>query len=487
MTDTEREPAADDSPNPEENRIQSRIIAVPEASAEIASEISERFALATLAPSDIFLVRGTISTDAADSYYTRMDPETTLKNFAADFTEGQSLLDSHNSWALASVLGQSYRGTLENVDEAEGKPATKRVLVDWYITRDDANTVIIQRVVAGTVRRQSVGFGGDEMEIISEQDGKGIWESDYYPGMKLPEKLGRATFLVKNARAFEGSLVFKNSTPGSLVERAPDTTYIGRIVARVADLARRGDIPRDDVARLGQRWGVRFAGAPAQFAMPGGRPRAASSGERWELEGTTMAKAGATLADQVFARAGKKLSRETVTKLDGIATRIGDAKDELVDLVASVSEDADKDAEEERTAALADQRAGVVAALADLGIVVDRAAPDLAVAIRAQQAEIAKLRAGAKDGEDYRASVIESALNEGARALGDKFDRAAREAQLKALPLAEVLERQEAWKEIGDKRFAGGRATTEGEQEQIVQQSKRKAASPIPLNAYRVG
>lgn len=490
MPDLDQLPEAENL-SPEDNQLNSRIIAVPDPSDEIVAEITRRFALGPIKPADIFTYQGTISTDVSDSYYTEMDPDTSLANFARDFSEGQSLLNSHNSWALESVIGQSYRGVLEDISVAEGKPATKRVLVDWYMTRDDANAVIIQRVVAGTVRRQSVGFGGDDMEIISKQDGKSIWESDYYPGMKLPGDLGRATFIVKNAHAMEGSLVFKNSTPGSLVERgaAPGAARIGLIVARVADLARRGDIPREEVARLGQRWGVRFAAAPKQFAQPGiaSALRTHASGQRWELEGGTMAKGSTALADLVYARAGKKLSRETVTKLEGVATRIGDARDELVDLVASVSEDVENEANEDRTTELAEQRAGVVAALADLGLTVDRAAEDLPAAIRAQQAEIATLRAGAADGQVYREAMITEALAEGARALGDKFDRTAREAQLRALPLGEVIERRDSWKEIGDKRFPGGRGSTEGATEQIAAGARQPAAAPIPISAYRVG
>jgi hypothetical protein len=226
--------------------------ASPVAATDLA-RINREFAHVPLSADDIFIFRGIISTDAVDSYFTHMDPATSLANFAEDAGAGCPLLDSHENRRLP--IGQSFTGVLQPVPGglAEGVPATRQVLAGYYLLRGhtvegQAVDDYIRGIVGGTYRRMSVGFGGPDCQITCDIDGSDIfdWDSDYYPGQRLKD--GRVvTYTVTDARKLESSLVYNNSTPGALVQR-------------VAELAARRKVAPAEAARLGERWGVRFDG-----------------------------------------------------------------------------------------------------------------------------------------------------------------------------------------------------------------------------------
>jgi hypothetical protein len=217
------------------------------------ARINREFAHVPLSAEDVFVFRAIISTDAVDSYFTHMDPKTSLRNFAEDADAGCPLLDSHDMWRLP--IGQSFTGAVQPVPGglAEGVPATRQVLCGYYLLRGhtvagQAVDDYIRGIQGGTYRRMSVGFGGPDCQIVCDIDGSDIfdWDSDYYPGQRLKD--GRVvTYTVTDARKLESSLVYNNSTPGALVQR-------------VAELAARRKVAPADAARLGERWGVRFDG-----------------------------------------------------------------------------------------------------------------------------------------------------------------------------------------------------------------------------------
>lgn len=219
--------------------------------------INQRFAAQPLAPSDVFVFRGVASTDAVDSYFTRPDPQTTLRNYAVDLAAGQALLDSHDIYRLP--LGTSFRAETQPITSAEGEPASTQVLTAYYLLRDHevagTNTNhVIRGIMGGTYRKMSIGFGGPDMRFVSEVDGRDLWESDFWPGQKLADG-SRAVFKIVDGRALETSLVYKNAAPGALVQR-------------VTDMAQQRHIPPADLAFLEQRWNVRFPHAPQLHVVP---------------------------------------------------------------------------------------------------------------------------------------------------------------------------------------------------------------------------
>lgn len=135
-----------------------------------------------------------------------------------------------------------------------------------------------------------------------------------------------------------------------------------------------------------------------------------------------------------------------------------------------------------RTALNLDEAADVTGAVAGLAAEVEqlRKAGDKVVEL---EQRIKALEPQAEDGRQYRSDLIAEALAEGVRALGDKFDRAARERTLQALPLADIKAMRDAWSDIGDARFPRGRQSVD---ESEAPGNGRQQPSLVPDHLYAV-
>lgn len=164
---------------------------------------------------EVFIFEGICSTDAMDSYYTRMDPKTTLQNFKNDLDAGVSLLNGHN--VETSPFGRSFSATIEG--EANGATAVRG---RFYIPRDvEINGVntnqTIRAIETGVTRDLSVGFGGD-YDYICSADNLSLSETPYWPG-DTDENGERVFFWIVNASLREVSTVYKGACPGALIDK----------------------------------------------------------------------------------------------------------------------------------------------------------------------------------------------------------------------------------------------------------------------------
>lgn len=110
-------------------------------------------------------------------------------------------------------------------------------------------------------------------------------------------------------------------------------------------------------------------------------------------------------------------------------------------------------------------------------ILAETSAPEgveITEAVRWLAGEVERLRPLADAGRQYRTDLIEQALKEGVRAVGETFQQEAYRGMLENSSM-EVIKRMAAdWKAIGDKRFQSGRQTTdEGEPAPEGQQDSR--------------
>lgn len=129
-----------------------------------------------------------------------------------------------------------------------------------------------------------------------------------------------------------------------------------------------------------------------------------------------------------------------------------------------------------------------IAADADVvaGVLAVSTAPDKLRTVEQQlteaRAKVAELEPQAADGRAYRDDLITSALAEGVRAYGDKFNKATYEAALKSASLDLVRQMKSDWAAVGDSRFAGGRQTVDNSQ------APGRASKPrirVPESAYK--
>lgn len=189
-----------------------------------------------------FVWQNEISSDRLDAYYTIMDPETTLPNYAADAAAGVAVLVGHDTRQLP--VGQSLSGTLEHAG------GVTRVLSDAYALTDEATAPAINRVRAGVVRDISVGFsyrGAQCVCSICKRDMFRDWKCWHIPGMryKRTDNVDDAvsdpngelcTGLITNAHLSEYSLVYDGATPGAAVLQAQRNAEAGRITPQQAQL-----------------------------------------------------------------------------------------------------------------------------------------------------------------------------------------------------------------------------------------------------------
>lgn len=340
--------------------------------------INSRFAADELTADDVFVFDAIASSDAYDSYYTRMSPETTLPNYTADLAAGAALLDSHDSYKLP--FGSSFRAELQPVEGGmlEDVPATLQVFAGYYMLRNHTvngkSTEDYRKgIVGGTHRKMSIGFtekAGVPVRYICDIDGSDLfdWKSDYYPGMRLPDGTV-VTYTIHDAHAAETSIVFANSSPGALIQR-------------VQALVDQRSIPPQEIARLEGAWNVRFAGKPTQFFMQGDRD--------------VDEKQIRAVLDGVLTRAGKKLSAATRDKLAGAVK----SAEELITVIAGLLEEADAETGD-------DEGRAVRTELGDL----------------ATRDGVRQLKAQAKAGEAYTTRLITETVTAKTAVMGDAFTK----------------------------------------------------------------
>ncbi len=212
-----------------------------------------------LTKDDVFVYQGIISSDTMDSYYTKMDAETTLRNYANNLKEGIPLMTYHET--EQAPIGRSFDSSID-VSE-DGKTVVRGL---FYIVRDvningENTNDIIRQIETGTMKEMSVGFGGMNLWYKSSYDGKDIFESRYYPGDK-DENGNLVYYYIMDATLREVSLVYKGACPDAVIERI------------------RNDLPKmEDVERQIEKYEHRFN---VRIDMP--KIRKQKEGERMNIK-----------------------------------------------------------------------------------------------------------------------------------------------------------------------------------------------------------
>ncbi|MDT2759277.1 hypothetical protein [Enterococcus xiangfangensis] len=165
---------------------------------------------------ELFVFEGTISDDSLDSFDTRMDPETTLKNYADDLTRGISLMSGHAT--DKEPFGRSFDSSVRENGELT------QVIGHFYMLRDSTSNGqstndIIRNIEGGIIRDMSVGFMAGVEDYVCSADGKTMMMSPYFPGDRM-ENGEKVFYWIKNAHLREVSTVYKGSNPNAYIEKA---------------------------------------------------------------------------------------------------------------------------------------------------------------------------------------------------------------------------------------------------------------------------
>ena len=199
----------------------------------------------------IYSFEGNCSNDSLDSYDTRMDPNTTLRNYERDLKSGVPLLPGHD--IHKTPYGRSYDGMLQIGEQ-------NAVRGYWYIPRD---TVIngentndtIRAIKAGIIKDLSVGFGGNDAWYRCSSCNRNFWDSNcnHFPGLEDEE--GARTFAwIVDASLREVSTVYKAACPNSYIEKA-------------RDYANQGQLSQKQIHRLESAYAIRLDNGKRSFSM----------------------------------------------------------------------------------------------------------------------------------------------------------------------------------------------------------------------------
>jgi hypothetical protein len=99
------------------------------------------------------------------------------------------------------------------------------------------------------------------------------------------------------------------------------------------------------------------------------------------------------------------------------------------------------------------------------------------------RARVTELTPQAADGVAYRTDLVNEALAEGVRALGDKFNAATYEPILRGTSLAAIKQMKTDWEAVGNSRFPGGRKTVDNSEAPEASKTARKPY--VPEAAYK--
>lgn len=387
-----------------------------------------------------------ISSTTLDSYYSHMEPST-LRNFAKDAAGGVALLDSHNRTGAKLGVGYSAGGRYEEENGAG------RAIGLFYIIpgirfggqHSFASTDDYIRAIEGEVIRDvSVGFyegrwvcdlcrqpyvsrrstcthwAGEEYEI--EVDGKMSWQV--------------CTVAIHDARLSEVSLVYDGATPGAMILKAEQEAEAGRLTPEMTQRLERQYRVKLPPARRTVRVasdsaaGIVITNNPPSPLLFGTATNVTASGIAGAKEKRTMEEEP-TLIEQ----------EETVTEN---AAPAGEAERALLaEIRQALTESAAPDGME------------IVATVRWLNEQLAQATQERDAA----RQETARLQPLADQGRAYREDMINQAVVEGVRALGEAFPEETYRAMLANAPLEHIRQVRDTFGEQAAARFPGGRQT----------------------------
>jgi len=242
-----------------------------------------RFTRRPLARGDVYVVDSRPSDTSIDSYFTRMDPGTTLTNYAEDAQAGVPILNSHGMargmGASDLPIGRSFAGQVLSEDYTTPRGAklhatkTKPALYSaFYLPRGlqtstTSNDDMIRAIDSGVLSDLSVQFGNTKPRNngywyrCDECGNDGLRSDDctHFPGMTLTKDGAsrRVSWTVMDAGLKEYSPVWRGSNPTA------------EMLRKMGDLVTRGMLSHADVSDIDRITGRHMATALDWEALKG--------------------------------------------------------------------------------------------------------------------------------------------------------------------------------------------------------------------------
>jgi len=447
-----------------------------------------------LTRADVFVVDARPSDTSVDSHFTRMDPATTLVNYAEDAAAGVPILNSHGAAGAGWIdlpVGRSFAGTLLRDDyttprgttlhATKTKPAvyTAHYLPRGVTTSSTSNDDLIRAIDAGILPDVSVGFGNTKPRGANgywyrcDECGENLlWSAEctHYPGMLVKSDNGkeshRATATVMDAGLKEYSHVWRGSNPSA------------QLLRKVADLVTRGVLDHTDVSDIDRVTGRHMAAALDWQALKreGGRMimatparQTAAGGNSVPIDVTTDDKGRVTgVVGGAMGAHDEETRRRQI--LDDAHNDSGARNDDAGRPDAPPSSDG--------------QIAGVAAGHPFVAVLRGAGVED--------DASLRALLAQAEDGQRYRADLVDLYHRAGVRAYGDAYNRDAHARTAAAASTTDLLafveERNVVAKRLFGKDMPGtGDADAEKLRGDVADAVGGRQTVPVDTPATRAG
>jgi hypothetical protein len=425
--------------------------------------------------------RALISNSMLDAYYTRMH-SSSLKNYAADAADGVSFQNSHTTRQLG--VGRSLTGRFTGGSNA-------RVEADFYtvpgirLNSEIGTDDFIRGVRSGLIHDVSIGFYGGEYRCsVCSRDMLRDWDCWHIPGVRYDKEGKRdpegevAIAWIHDARLSEVSAVYDGATPGAAIVKAQREAEAGRIRPddkRLVEVRYRIHLP-DKTTRV-------VAVETEQPTPEETDERAAGAPPETETETETEAPAPVPEPDETPEAPA---DAETDPEGRAVPAPADDAREETRmtgqpnPTPAPTQEPAERMLPAKDAVLLVDIRAMLKPLERD-------GADDPLAAVREVVDELVRIRPEAEDGRAYRASLIESALEEGVRAFGNEFDKTTYTGVLEKSSIQTIIRFRDDWAKAA--RAPGGLPAGRQTADVGAQDAARKTAvgSPVPDYAFRAG
>ncbi len=379
-----------------------------------------------------------------DGYFTRMAPDT-ITNFVNGAREGVSFQDSHETRELG--LGRTLYAEKEEVGDLV------RGFADIFTLPGLPDLdEFIYRYRAGIAKDVSVGFSGGQFMCSICNQSIWDWRCPHCPGIEYDveevnakgEVISKSRQLafawVRGATLNEISAVYKGATPGAAILKAQREAAGGRMTPDVASLLEnryRGLNLRD----AHRRWaGTDFDLPVTTHLQPVTTHRLTDKGAEAMPNETPVT---------ALSQPGLEPGAEAVTRATS-ATVLAPANDEHSRLITDLV----------TTAGLPAEVSG------DFRMVSTH------------------LRQMVADGKAFRATVIEEALLQGVRLMGDGFDKEGTRALFETANVESIRKMADQWKAGADKQIPAGRQSLD--EAPVEPQEERTAPAPslIPDAAF---
>jgi hypothetical protein len=392
--------------------------------------------------------RASISNNRLDAYFSRMQ-KSSLKNYAADLDEGVAFLDSHDSRRLG--LGYSLKGKFVG----PGGNTEMRTLGAFYTVpglqlANTDTTNFIAAVRSGLARDVSVGFyGGKSLCSICGNE-MWSWTGTYcphWPGETYEVldskgnptgKMEMAVELIEDAHLAEVSAVYDGACPGAAIVKAMREVEAGRV-------------PPELARTLEAHYRIRLPGSRHAWAGIGegeNMNRTKPNTPATPAEPTAEERAAQEEADRLEAEETRRLEEEAETQRQADETAQREAEDARQRTQARLADETRIDAE---------ARAAIQVDLTRLNDENTR----LRTELERLTAENTRLSPLADMGSRYRTDLIEDAITQGVRALGERFQVEQYRTMLANCTIEQIEAVRSGFAEQGKTRFVGGRHTTD--------------------------